>query len=118
MKSNNWTPEELKEALLTNSKINFPISNISINSELVKKGELFIPIKGKRYDGHQFISHALSKGANYSLATGSNYKKFKLNKFKKKIILVKNIKDSLNNLAMYSLEAWVKQVLKKPFILF
>ena len=41
MKSNNWTPEELKEALLTNSKINFPISNISINSELVKKGELF-----------------------------------------------------------------------------
>ena len=102
MKSNNWTPEELKEALLTNSKINFPISNISINSELVKKGELFIPIKGKRYDGHQFISHALSKGANYSLATGSNYKKFKLNKFKKKIILVKNIKDSLNNLAMYS----------------
>ena len=41
MKSNNWTPEELKEALLTNSKINFSISNISINSELVKKGELF-----------------------------------------------------------------------------
>ena len=102
MKSNNWTPEELKEALLTNSKINFPISNISINSELVKKGELFIPIKGKRYDGHQFISHALSKGANYSLATRNNYKKFKLNKFKKKIILVKNIKDSLNNLARYS----------------
>ena len=49
MKSNNWTPEELKEALLTNSKINFPISNISINSELVKKGELFIPIKGQGF---------------------------------------------------------------------
>ena len=102
MKNNNWTPEELKVALETDTKINFPVSNISINSELIKKGELFIPIKGKKYDGHQFISRALLKGASYSLSTPENYKKFRLNKIKKKIIIVKNIKDSLNNLAIYS----------------
>ena len=32
----------------------------------------------------------------------NNYKKFKLKKLKKKIIIVKNIKHSLNNLAIYS----------------
>jgi len=84
MKNNNWTPEELKVALETDTKINFPVSNISINSELIKKGELFIPIKGKKYDGHQFISRALLKGASYSLSTPENYKKFRLNKIKKK----------------------------------
>ena len=102
MRNNNWTSKELKVVLLTTSRIKSSILGISINSKLIKKGELFIPIKGKKYDAHQFIERALSKGASYSLATQNNYKKFKLKKLKKKIIIVKNIKHSLNNLAIYS----------------
>ncbi len=36
---------------------------VSINSKTVKGGELFVPLKGKRFDGHTFIGEALSKGA-------------------------------------------------------
>lgn len=41
--------------------ISFP--GISIDSRKVKEGELFIPIAGQRYDGHDFISNSLDKGA-------------------------------------------------------
>lgn len=36
---------------------------ISIDSRNIKCGEIFIAIKGKRYDGHTFIKEALEKGA-------------------------------------------------------
>ena len=39
------------------------ISGISTDSRKVKKGELFIVLKGPRYDGQDFIPEALEKGA-------------------------------------------------------
>ena len=36
---------------------------ISIDSRTVKPGELFIPIKGPNFDGHDFIEEARKKGA-------------------------------------------------------
>lgn len=36
---------------------------ISIDSRTIKKGELFIALKGERYDGHNFIREAFQKGA-------------------------------------------------------
>ena len=36
---------------------------VSIDSRTVKKGELFIPIKGKNFDGRDFIPQARKKGA-------------------------------------------------------
>ncbi|MGB9612793.1 MAG: UDP-N-acetylmuramoyl-tripeptide--D-alanyl-D-alanine ligase [Candidatus Margulisiibacteriota bacterium] len=38
------------------------ITKISIDSRTLKPAELFIPIKGKRYDGAAFIPEALKKG--------------------------------------------------------
>lgn len=37
---------------------------ISIDSRTIKKGELFIAIKGKNFDGHDFIEDAVKKGAS------------------------------------------------------
>ena len=37
---------------------------ISIDSRTIKPGELFIPIKGQRYDGRKFIPEAIKKGAS------------------------------------------------------
>ena len=42
-------------------------SGISIDSRTILSGDLFIPIKGPNFDGHDFITQALSKGAVASL---------------------------------------------------
>jgi len=39
------------------------IKGISIDSRTVKEGELFIAIRGDRYDGHDFVPAAIQKGA-------------------------------------------------------
>jgi UDP-N-acetylmuramoyl-tripeptide--D-alanyl-D-alanine ligase len=50
--------EDLQRRLL-----NLEIKGISIDSRTVNEGELFIAIRGDRYDGHDFVPAALSKGA-------------------------------------------------------
>lgn len=42
-------------------------SGISTDSRRVLKGELFIPIKGEKFDGHNFIVDAFEKGASGTL---------------------------------------------------
>ena len=39
------------------------IKGISIDSRTVKEGELFIAIRGDRYDGHDYVPEAIHKGA-------------------------------------------------------
>jgi UDP-N-acetylmuramoyl-tripeptide--D-alanyl-D-alanine ligase len=39
------------------------VKGISIDSRTVKKGELFIALKGERFDGHDFLSDAFQRGA-------------------------------------------------------
>lgn len=43
---------------------NLPIKGISIDSRSIKKGDLFIAIKGERFDGHDFIANAVKNGAS------------------------------------------------------
>ena len=42
-------------------QINF--SGIAFNSLKVKKNDIFFAIKGKKFDGNNFISQAIKKGA-------------------------------------------------------
>ena len=39
------------------------VEGISIDSRSIKRGELFIPIIGERFDGHNFIDQARAAGA-------------------------------------------------------
>lgn len=39
------------------------VTGISIDTRTLKPGDLFVAIKGKRLDGHQFVFEALTKGA-------------------------------------------------------
>lgn len=41
----------------------FPFSAASIDSRTIRQGELFVPLKGMRSDGHEHIQQALLKGA-------------------------------------------------------
>jgi UDP-N-acetylmuramoyl-tripeptide--D-alanyl-D-alanine ligase len=43
--------------------INVLINGVSINSKTIKKGEVYFAIHGKRYNGHNFIDEAISRGA-------------------------------------------------------
>ena len=40
------------------------ITGISIDTRSIEKNDLFIAIKGKNYDGHDFIEKAIQKGAS------------------------------------------------------
>lgn len=47
--------------------MNLEIHGVSINSREDLKGKLFIPIKGDRFNGHEFVDDAFEKGAVASL---------------------------------------------------
>lgn len=40
-----------------------PIAGITTNSRAVQPGQLFVALKGERFDGHDFIAEATSRGA-------------------------------------------------------
>jgi UDP-N-acetylmuramoyl-L-alanyl-D-glutamate--2,6-diaminopimelate ligase len=58
--------ELLKEVLDVESgniDIDIDISGIAYDSRKVKEGYLFVAIEGEKYDGHDFITEAIKKGA-------------------------------------------------------
>ncbi|WP_185849512.1 UDP-N-acetylmuramoyl-tripeptide--D-alanyl-D-alanine ligase [Blattabacterium cuenoti] len=71
-------------------------SGIEINSKKVKKGSIFVALKGKNFDGNQFAYEAISNGA--ILAVVDDNKKYA---FCKKIVSVYNTLYFLHELAMY-----------------
>ena len=50
------------------------VSGISIDSRTIKAGELFIALKGERFDGHRFIYEALGRGACGVLVNVSSHR--------------------------------------------
>ncbi|MCM8803640.1 MAG: UDP-N-acetylmuramoyl-tripeptide--D-alanyl-D-alanine ligase [Candidatus Omnitrophica bacterium] len=44
--------------------IDFYIEGISTDTRTLKKGELFIALKGEKFDGHSFVKEAFKKGAS------------------------------------------------------
>ncbi len=61
--------------------LNFKIGNeivkgVSSDSRNVKKGDLFVSIKGNKFDGNKYIEEALSKGAKAIIYSGSLKKKY------------------------------------------
>ena len=74
------------------SKIgNERIKGISLDSRNVKKGDLFVSIKGNRVDGNKYIRQAISRGAKVVIYSGSLNQKYK----KAKLIKVKDTRGKL-----------------------
>tara|TARA_X000000950_G_scaffold29474_2_gene31869 strand:- start:26180 stop:27343 length:1164 start_codon:yes stop_codon:yes gene_type:complete len=59
------------------------IHSISFDSRKIKKGELFIPLKGEHFNGHNFVQQAVDKGA-FALCENKKLQH-------KNIILVENV---------------------------
>ena len=88
----------------------FPVEcRFSIDSRTLKKGEIFVAIKGNCYDGHEFIDQVLEKGAVGLIISKKNQNllsKIKKTTLNNKLIVVVN--DTLD--ALYSLaRAWRAQ---------
>ena len=76
------------------SKRDIKFKGVSIDSRNLKKGNLFIALKGKKRDGNNYVKQAIKKGANLCVVS----KSFNKNKIKK-IFKHKNKKLFLNQLA-------------------
>ena len=94
----NWDINEILLALNLKKKFNrnLKIKNIVIDSKKIKKGDLFIAIKGKKFDGHKFIDEAIKNGASVVIAD----KKKIIPNFP--IINVNDTKKSLMEIARFS----------------
>ena len=66
------------------------INGISIDSRKIMENDIYIPVKGKKYDGHDFINESFKKGA---IASFSEQKTIKKN-----IINTKSIIKEISNL--------------------
>jgi UDP-N-acetylmuramoyl-tripeptide--D-alanyl-D-alanine ligase len=67
-----WTIEEICRAANGRARDLNPdseISGVSIDSRAITKGDLFVAIKGDRFDGHDFVGQALKQGASAALVS-------------------------------------------------
>lgn len=99
-----WELKDIYKALNKDlGKIkNINFKNISIDSRTIKKNDLFIPICGKNFDGHNFINEVSKKGVKACLIE-KNKQRLVQNKNIHKII-VNDTVESLKKLATYSRE--------------
>ena len=90
-----WDIKEIYEALSIKKSLveNFRFEKISIDSRNLNDKSLFVPIKGEKFDGHNFIDDAARKGVKFSLV-----EKNKKNLVKDKTINLIEVSDTQESL--------------------
>jgi len=63
----------VKGTLIKGNAGNF-VNNISTDTRTLKEGDFFIPLKGEKYDGHNFLNEALNKKASGVIIAKKNIK--------------------------------------------
>lgn len=97
--------QELKKLFHFNTNLDSIVS-ITTDSRNIKKDQIFLPLKGEKYDGHNFINQAFEKvGASDYLPLMSFCEEDKSSKVKKehhdKLIVVENTLDTYHSIANY-----------------
>ncbi len=73
------------------------VSAVGIDSRNIKKGEVFVAVKGDIFDGHDFIADVVAKGVGVVMV----HKPVGLNNAKVSVILVKDTTRALGDLARF-----------------
>lgn len=73
------------------------VSHVTIDSRSVKKKSLFIAIKGKNFDGHNFVNKAVADGALAVIINKDEYKNY--DKINVPIVTVKDTVKALGDIA-------------------
>ncbi len=93
----------LNEAVFAMSAIyngpDLAVSGISTDSRSVGAGQLFIALKGERFDGAAYVGEARSKGAAAAVVEGADFKIGEAGDIP--LLLVKNSRRALADLAAY-----------------
>ena len=130
--------KEIYNALEINKKLNknYIFEKFSIDSRNINHESFFIPLKGKNFDGHNYIDSVADKGVRFSLV-----EKNKKNLVKNKeinLIEVSDTYDSLIKLAKYAkkkinklkvicitgssgkttVKEWLTRILKNSFVVY
>lgn len=74
----------------------------SHDSRTIKLNEIYIPIVGENFDGHDFILDAFEKGASIALCEQDKYEEEEMN-VDRPIILVNDIQEGLMKILNYSI---------------
>lgn len=77
-----------------------PISGISTDSRRIAKGELFIALKGERFDGAAYLGQARNSGAAAAVVEGADFKIADAASADLPLLLVKNSRRALADLAL------------------
>ena len=71
-------------------------NKIKINSRDIKKNDIFLALKGKKYHGNKFINDAFKLGAKYCITD----KKYTDSKKRKGLLFTENIYSYLKNISI------------------
>lgn len=58
-----WTQERVARALGTGPRARVPFAGVSTDTRHITRGDLFVALRGERYDAHDFLSVARDNGA-------------------------------------------------------
>ena len=80
----------------------------SIDSRTIEKGELFLAVKGERFDGHDFVSAALEKGAAAAVVRKDQWHRYS---WTNRVLLVDDTLVALQTLATAMRMLWGKALI-------
>jgi UDP-N-acetylmuramoyl-tripeptide--D-alanyl-D-alanine ligase len=83
------------------------VSKVSFDSRKLEQGSLFIPLRGERFDGHEFLEHAVKRGAKALLVDRDG-------DFCFKGVSVIKVEDTLT--AFHSLARWYRNLFHVEFV--
>ncbi|HHV93350.1 MAG TPA: UDP-N-acetylmuramoyl-tripeptide--D-alanyl-D-alanine ligase [Firmicutes bacterium] len=96
-----WTGGELLAGSLSAA-----VRGVSIDSRTIQPGELFVPLRGERVDGHEYVADSLARGAAVSLVAREKAESViarldetALREGKINLIAVENVLSALQDLA-------------------
>lgn len=90
--------KEIQGKLLPLKSVNDIFVGVSIDSRVVKSGELFIAIRGERNDGHAFVDEALKNGA-HGLLVDNRFEETESASQKTAVVVVENTHEAMMELA-------------------
>lgn len=79
------------------------IFSISTDSRVINENQIFLPLVGERFDGHDFINQVIEKGGMFSFCEKKKSSKVK-EEHRSNLIVVENTLDSYHILAKYYLK--------------
>ncbi len=105
----NWTMEQIARALATDMPEGMSAgaraTGVSIDSRTVASDELFIAIRGPRYDGHDFVRAALEEGAAAAVVERERLQRFSTD-LRSRLLGVDDTLEALGRLAQAVRRAW------------